>query len=133
MRPACAETYMAPCLLGSPGVCGDCARDKLLGDFCLKPEPCPNAAAVNGGFATLPGRLGDSRAGLARVGTVWGAIPEDAPWVHRPLPYPKHGFNRTCGCAQGNFSVCHLPDSSPRVVAENPSTPCSLKVYGPLY
>lgn len=61
----CAETYMAPCQLGSPGVCGGpngCARDNLLGDFCLKPQPCPSAAAVNGGFATLPGLVGGHQA-----------------------------------------------------------------------
>ena len=172
----CAETYMAPCQLGSPGVCGGCARDNLLGDFCLQPQPCPSAAAVNGGFATLPGLLGgaqgpraggcpglgcihvgaqrrtgscnpakdpgcfvlgstttDVPAGLALNSTVFGPIPASS--VHQPLPYPKGyaGLTNTCGCAATNFSVCHIPSSNPAVVAANPTTPCSLKIYGDLY
>jgi len=132
----CAETYMAPCQLGSPGVCGGCARDNLLGDFCLQPQPCPSAAAVNGGFATLPGLLGGAqgpRAGLALNSTVFGPIPASS--VHQPLPYPKGyaGLTNTCGCAATNFSVCHIPSSNPAVVAANPTTPCSLKIYGDLY
>jgi len=182
----CAETYMAPCQLGSPGVCGACARDNLLGDFCLNPKPCPSAAAVNGGFVTLPGLVGSSQgpragrcyglgclhvgaqrksgplaepgpgrgpcnpatdpgcfvlgstttdvpAGLALNSTVFGPIPASS--VHQPLPYPKgySGLTNTCGCAATNFSVCHVPTSDPAAVAANPTTPCSLKIYGDLY
>lgn len=134
---ACAETPMGPCKLGSPKICGQCARGPL-GDFCLRPQACPSAAAVNGGFATLPGMVGlatmapHHRAGLAQGG---GGMAGPVPGAHTPTPYPRgyNGFNRTCGCDRSNFSVCHLPSANPALVAMNPSTPCSLKIYGDLY